>query len=99
MLACVVRACKSRREGGGRSARGERVAKAARRRQVFSNVQHVFVQISSNELVDFIKLFFFKKENKKSHNQYRKGSCLGKDWVDVRSIILLPLHLIHLAQS
>lgn len=58
MLARVVRACKSRREGGGRSTRGERAAKAARGRQVFDNVQHVFVQISSNELVDFIKLFF-----------------------------------------
>lgn len=59
MLARVVRACKSRREGGGRSTRGERAAKAARGRQVFDNVQHVFVQISSNELVDFIKLFYF----------------------------------------
>lgn len=63
MLACVVRACKSRREGGGRCTRGERAAKAARRRQVFDNVQHVFVQISSNELVDFIKLFFFKTKS------------------------------------
>lgn len=62
MLACVIRACKSRREGGGRCTGGERAAKAARRRQVFDNVQHVFVQISSNELVDFIKLFFFKKQ-------------------------------------
>lgn len=76
MLTRVVRACKSRREGRGRSTRGERAAKAARGRQVFDNVQHVFVQISSNELVDFIKLFFFKKKkNKKSHNQYTKGSC------------------------
>lgn len=63
MLACVVRACKSRREGGGRCTRGERAAKAARRRQAFDNVQHVFVQISSNELVDFIKLFFFKTKS------------------------------------
>lgn len=66
MLARVVRACKSRREGRGRSTRGERAAKAARGRQVFDNVQHVFVQISSNELVDFIKLFFFKKKKTKS---------------------------------
>lgn len=66
MLARVVRACKSRREGRGRSTRGERAAKAARGRQVFDNVQHVFVQISSNELVDFIKLFFFFKKKTKS---------------------------------
>lgn len=72
MLARVVRARKPRREGGGWSTRGERTAKAARRRQVFDNIQHVFVQISSNELVDFIKLF---------HNQHTKGSCLTKDCV------------------
>lgn len=55
MLARVVWACKPGREGGW-STRGERTAQAARRRQMFDNVQHVFVQVSSNELVDFIKL-------------------------------------------
>lgn len=55
MLARVVWASKSRREGGW-STRGERTAQAARRGQVFDNVQHVFVQVSSDELVDFIKL-------------------------------------------
>lgn len=58
MLARVVWASKSRREGGW-STRGERTAQAARRRQVFDNVQHVFVQVSSDELVDFIKLIWF----------------------------------------
>lgn len=81
MLARVVRACKSRREGGGRSTRGERAAKAARGRQVFDNVQHVFVQISSNELVDFIKLFYLKKNKKKkkvSQSVHKGFLFLGK---------------------
>lgn len=47
---------------------------------MFDNVQHVFVQISSNELVDFIELFFFLKTKSLIISTQRVLVSV-KDWV------------------